>query len=130
VRPEGAPPAGQVPFADGAPALEGVSFAPAARRDEALAEPTALGPVTPPREHSARRVASRRREEDASEHTRPQGFDAQVGDDPAPVIRVSIGRIEVRAAAPRSPSTPRPRAEPPRSTLDDYLRQRARGPAR
>ena len=45
----------------------------------------------------------------------------------APVIHVTIGRLEVRAAAqPHVP--PRPaREQPPVMELDDYLRQRASG---
>ena len=39
----------------------------------------------------------------------------------APVIQVTIGRVEVRAVmAPPSPPRPAPR---PRLSLDDYLRQ-------
>jgi hypothetical protein len=37
---------------------------------------------------------------------------------PAPIIRVSIGRVEVRAAAPPPPPAPPPG---PRISLDDYL---------
>ena len=40
-----------------------------------------------------------------------------------PVIHVSIGRLEVRAA-PASATPPRQRDGPPPSSLDDYLRQR------
>ncbi len=42
-----------------------------------------------------------------------------------PVIHVSIGRIEVRAAP--VPAKPRPAAIPPGPRLDDYLRRRNRG---
>jgi hypothetical protein len=44
-----------------------------------------------------------------------------------PVVRVTIGRVEVRAAAP--PPAPRPAAAPPagpRISLDDYLRGKTR----
>ena len=46
----------------------------------------------------------------------------------APVIRVTIGRIEVRAAAPPAPA-PRPAAPPsgPRLSLDAYLERRGGG---
>jgi hypothetical protein len=45
---------------------------------------------------------------------------------PAPVVRVTIGRIEVRAVAPPAPA---PRAKPPgpRLTLESYLRARSEG---
>lgn len=49
--------------------------------------------------------------------------------DPAPAIRVSIGRIEVRAAAPPPPAPPRRPPAPPVS-LAEYLRQRAEGSER
>jgi len=43
----------------------------------------------------------------------------------APTIRVSIGRIEVRAIMPSRESTPRAQSSPPgpRLTLEDYLKQ-------
>lgn len=46
----------------------------------------------------------------------------------APVIRVTIGRVEVRAEfpPPPAPAAPRPAAPPP-LTLDQYRRQRDRG---
>ncbi len=48
---------------------------------------------------------------------------------PAPTIRVSIGRIEVRAIMPPAPPVPRPKATRPSSrfTLEDFLKQRQRG---
>jgi len=40
----------------------------------------------------------------------------------APVIQVSIGRVEVRASLPAPPpSAPTPAATGPRMTLDEYL---------
>jgi hypothetical protein len=52
---------------------------------------------------------------------------AESAEPAAPVIRVSIGRIEVRAAqpAPAPPPQPRPGGAP-RLSLDDYLRSGAR----
>jgi hypothetical protein len=43
----------------------------------------------------------------------------------APVIRVTIGRIEVRAVAPPAPPEPR-RAPPPALSLEEYLRRGGR----
>lgn len=84
-----------------------------------------------PAERPVRRVAARRAESPADDGEGAGRVDTPGELDAAPVIRVSIGRIEVRAATSRAPSPPRPRAvEPQRSTLDDYLRQRARGGAR
>lgn len=46
--------------------------------------------------------------------------------EPAPVIQVSIGRVEVRAMPPPAPVTrPRPPYKP--SGLDDYLKRRSKG---
>jgi len=43
----------------------------------------------------------------------------------APVIQVTIGRIEVRATLPVTPPAPRSRStQPPAMSLEDYLRQR------
>jgi hypothetical protein len=71
------------------------------------------------------RVAS-----DASLAVRPS-FPARVKrDTPEPIVRVTIGRIEVRAVKTEEP--PEPRRKPrraPRISLDDYLgraRERAR----
>jgi hypothetical protein len=52
---------------------------------------------------------------------------------PAPVIRVSIGRVEVRATVgPAPPKVPRGRAPPASKvmSLDEYLSQRAKGDRR
>ncbi len=45
---------------------------------------------------------------------------------PAPTVRVSIGRIEVRAIQPAPPpgAPPAPRRSGPRLSLEDYLRGR------
>lgn len=55
---------------------------------------------------------------------RPPAAPAGVGSlSTEPVVHVSIGRLEVRAA-PASAIPPRQRDGPPPSSLDDYLRQR------
>jgi hypothetical protein len=45
------------------------------------------------------------------------------------VVKVTIGRVEVRAVTPAAPIPPRVATRRPRSalTLDEYLRQRNRG---
>ncbi|CAN5908759.1 hypothetical protein BH23GEM7_BH23GEM7_23950 [soil metagenome] len=56
------------------------------------------------------------------------GTDGNGAGEAAPIVRVSIGRIEVRAiteAPPPPPAVRRPAA--PRLSLDEYLRERARG---
>jgi hypothetical protein len=46
---------------------------------------------------------------------------------PEPVIRVTIGRIEVRAFAPAAPAAPAARPAAPRLGLAEYLRRRGEG---
>ncbi len=50
-------------------------------------------------------------------------------EDPAPVIRISIGRIDVRATTPRAPAAPVPRTEPaqPQLTLEAFLARNGDG---
>lgn len=54
--------------------------------------------------------------------TREEGTQTQ----PPPTIEVTIGRIEVRALTPPAPP-PRQRHEPPRMSLEDYLRAQGGG---
>jgi hypothetical protein len=77
--------------------------------------------------------ATRREREDAgaARHglpappSRPAVVVEQPARGDAPSVRVTIGRIEVRAVTPPTPP-PRPaaRLRPPRLTLDDYVRRR------
>jgi hypothetical protein len=46
--------------------------------------------------------------------------------EPAPVIHVTIGRVEVRAAAPAGPAPARGSSAPAVPTLAEYLRRRDR----
>lgn len=58
----------------------------------------------------------------------PEGMEKAIGDaPPAPIIRVTIGRIEVRAV--QAAAAPARRAEPPPRTLtlEEYLKARERG---
>jgi hypothetical protein len=59
----------------------------------------------------------------------PRAPFAESGTAPAaePVIRVTIGRIEVRAAAPAPPPAPAARPASPQLSLEDYLRRRGEG---
>jgi len=61
-------------------------------------------------------------------HTRKAAAEQPAAQKAAPTIRVTIGRIEVRAVVP-APPTPRPAAEPrmPALPLDQYLKQRGEG---
>lgn len=50
---------------------------------------------------------------------------------PQPIVRVTIGRIEVRAVhSSQSQSPSKPRATPPVMNLDDYLQRRSQGGTR
>jgi hypothetical protein len=79
-----------------------------ASRDRADPAPR---PRTPPGETASTRP---RRQQPAQQPPAP------------PAIRVTIGRVEVRAAAPPAAATPRP-PRPPRLSLDDYLEARRGG---
>lgn len=52
----------------------------------------------------------------------PSPAGEQAGESAAPVIRVTIGRIDVRAAEPPAPPPEPPAPPAPRLSLDDYLR--------
>ena len=49
------------------------------------------------------------------------------GIEPAPVITVSIGRVEIRTAQPTASAPRTPRAAAPKLGLDEYLRRRSGG---
>ncbi len=59
----------------------------------------------------------------------PAGSPAVPSPPQPPVIRVTIGRIEVRAVTPPpiAPPAPRPAPRPPSLSLDDYLKERRGG---
>ena len=54
-----------------------------------------------------------------------QGRTRSTSSSTAPVIRVTIGRVEVRAVHPPAPTSKKQRSRPPTLNLDDYLGQRA-----
>lgn len=47
--------------------------------------------------------------------------------EPGPAVRVTIGRVEVRAISPPASPLRQPRAAPPKPSLEEYLRSRRRG---
>lgn len=88
---------------------------PAASHAPGPESKTAAVPLTPPTS-PLRPLAVRRR--DLSEPARPKGEPAE------PTIRVTIGRVEVRAVT--QPDAPQPPARPqPEQTLAEYLREAA-----
>ena len=64
----------------------------------------------PPRTRAAARAEAKRRQEPA-----------------APIINVTIGRVEVRATTPANGKSHEARPSGPRLTLEDYLRSRGKG---
>ena len=101
---------------------DGVSSAAGPRPGKATDEPP-LPQVVPPDRPATNLVAHPR-------IARPAGPKVvQVGPDEvaesAPIINVTIGRIEVRAT--NAPPAPRRQSAAPLMSLDDYLRQRAGG---
>ncbi|MCC6444421.1 MAG: hypothetical protein IT210_13330 [Armatimonadetes bacterium] len=87
-----------------------------------VAEEPAPGPIRPLPVHP---VAAR--PQVSSPPERAAGRDAPADESGPPPIRVTIGRVEVRAVFP----PPRPKAEPAKSgpalSLEDYLKQRSGG---
>jgi hypothetical protein len=53
-------------------------------------------------------------------------FESQEPAPPAPSVRVTIGRIEVRAVLPPAPVAPQNRSSRPALTLEEYTKQRNR----
>lgn len=85
-------------------------------------------PVAPAKAVAARRPSTQRIVvEPATAPHRPAGAPLPVAADPAPVINITIGRVEVRAVS-TPPAPRRPEARGPRPmTLDEYLKQRGGG---
>lgn len=83
------------------------------------------GALTPSFDRNAHAIAA----EPQAMHRRPASPQSRLGDSAAgtePVVNVTIGRVEVRAAM--QPAPPRIEARGPRPTsLDDYLKQRGSG---
>lgn len=110
---------------------------PHARAPEAVMPAHRVGPIET-RVTSERMTHRRETEQPAGLFTHPQAVarveadeaarQAEAAREPAPVINVTIGRIEVRATAAteyaRSNSRKQP-AETPGTSLDEYLRRRA-----
>ncbi len=115
----------QLPRAESNAAIEFLSHVP-----EGLLEQTAGGSkvfVRPRVERTARRTEDARPQPEASfDHREPA---RSFNDSAPPVIRVSIGRVEVRAILPPATAVERPspaRAKPNLS-LDDYLNRGEKG---
>jgi hypothetical protein len=100
-----------------------------ARRPEAPSDPESppaqAAPLRPRRDPGSERDRS-------TSSAGPERRDAgrrdapEPGADSLPAIRVTIGRVEVRAVSPPPRPAPRPLPEP-RLRLDDYLRERREG---
>ena len=92
-------------------------------------------PVSRDRSHGEVRIPVlttprlRPRDEGVSRWAEPPGPRGVADESSAPIVRISIGRIEVRAVTPPAPAAPRP--APARKSmgpsLEEYLRPRSRG---
>jgi hypothetical protein len=114
------------------------SFSPDAERNgaelhEKLVAEGLLGPVALPREQTTPLSAEPAAMEPSSSQA-PWAEQVEARRSvqlapSAPTVRVTIGRVEVRAVHPPAPSQTRPPSAPrsPRLTLDDYLRERGGG---
>jgi hypothetical protein len=80
-------------------------------------------------DHSEKRRTFRANREAARAFVQPHRADQfphELGDE-APIVRVTIGRIEVRAVHPTAPAPKPAKPAPPRLSLEDYLHERKRG---
>jgi len=103
------------------------------RRASPVAAATVLAPLTPGGKAPATAVEPVVRVvQPASLRPAPGTLRAEQGAGPAapeppPTIQITIGRIEVKATPPATPTSPKRPNMPPVMTLDDYLRERANG---
>jgi len=119
--------------APGDPASQVVALAVRREVEQPVAAPAPSAPRTGDETHSAQEAARRvtLRSEQVANSPRvtlsaPPATDAP----PAPVIRVSIGRIIVKAERPAAPASPAPRPAPapsPSLSLEGYLKTRNGG---
>lgn len=118
---EAVPPPEQARIAHAAPQHARERIVPHHERQHAQ-QPTII-----PRPHAEPRaaIAIQPRIEPPVAHGPPAAQRAE----PAPIIQVTIGRIDVRATPPAA-QPPRQRAQPAVMSLDEYLRQRSRGGGR
>lgn len=110
----------------------------AAARLPDMLDPSAARRAPEPRTHAAiegvARAAPTRAEARAGPVVpapRPAPPQSSQAGEPAPIVRVTIGRIEVRAVTVPAPATPRPPAEPAKRSgivLEEYLRSGSSGP--
>lgn len=115
---ESAPASGVRRSPEGNPTVPATAKHPEDSRPPAAAQSTA-----PPREAPAIRPAVAVTTEPA-----PRAVPADPPPDPAPVVRVTIGRVEVRANfTPPPGGRPSAGTRPPRLSLEDYLKGRSGG---
>jgi hypothetical protein len=122
----GAPPTAERPVATPSPVSPGPPRMTPARRGPALTPaPTGALLPAPAPVFAATGVASVRPERTATARTAAARAENGLAATAEPVVYVSIGRLEVRAAP--ATAAPTQRREGPRpSSLDDYLRQRGK----
>jgi hypothetical protein len=108
-----------VPFPRPGPALAEHIAAPPSSMPPAEPAAARRGELAPLRQRDPLRDAVRRSD--------PSGARLSIAGPPAPSVRVSIGRVEVRAVFASPPSPARRPAAAPTLALDDYLQQREKG---
>jgi hypothetical protein len=116
--------------AEGPPKLPSVDSTSEQRSVESAIMPKNSGPPAGPKSPVSPLVSALRRDPRRSTPMTPQELLADNDPSSARTIKVTIGRIEVRAvyAAPERPPAPRRPVRPaPKMSLDDYLRSRNGG---
>lgn len=82
-----------------------------------------VAPSMPPKP-----VSRHQREDRATGHAAPSLIEAGAQVEQAPAIRITIGRVDVRAVMPDRPATrPAPERRSPALSLEEYLKQRSGG---
>jgi hypothetical protein len=114
----------QAPAPRPGPAPEPRSGPPPAPRPDDAVPPAATEHTSSPPLEPRVQPAVPEAEGPSPERSSADGRDAA---EAAPVIRVTIGRIDVRAVAEVPPPSSARRPAAPRLSLDEYLRERARG---
>ena len=118
------PPSGRTPVRASPPPVDGHAAAPAVAETPGPRAAPPREPAAPPADQpieTARPTPRTRAAPEPSLAVTPS-FPTPTRRAPAPTVRVTIGRIDVRAVQTEQPPEPRKKARPgPRMSLDEYL---------
>jgi hypothetical protein len=118
------PPSGRTPVRANPPPVDGPTAAPAVAETLGLRAAPLREPAPPPADQrigTARPTPRTRAAPEPSLAVTPS-FPTPTRRAPEPTVRVTIGRIDVRAVQTEQPPEPRKKARPgPRMSLDEYL---------